>query len=230
MKKEEDYKVVKHNSLVNAKGKYQYSVNQLKLICHLIANIKPNEEDFTTKQVSLKELGFVDENNYNYTYFKDEFVRLLEMPFQIPGTKKWVNWFSCLEYDTGVLNYSFDERLKPFLLNLKENFTSYYLSNVMNLKSNYAILTFELLAQARNQGYRNITIKEYRELLKIPDSYLNADILRLLKKVQKEIRDRTNLQFDFTMKKMAKAFHSINFVVKNNKKVAGVTYEFIENK
>ncbi len=27
------------------------------------------------------------------------------------------------------------------------------------------------------------------------------------------------------MKKMAKAFHSINFVVKNNKKVAGVTYD-----
>jgi plasmid replication initiation protein len=228
--KEEDYKVVKHNSLVNIKGKYQYSVNQLKLICHLIANIKPTDTNLEMKQIAIKDLGFIGEENYHYTYFKEEFVRLLEMPFQIPGTKKWVNWFSCLEYDTGVLNYSFDERLKPFLLNLKENFTSYYLSNVMNLKSNYAILTFELLAQARNQGYRNITIKEYRELLKIPDSYLNADILRLLKKVQKEIRDRTNLQFDFTMKKMAKAFHSINFVVKNNKKVAGVTYEFIENK
>ena len=228
--KEEDYKVVKHNSLVNIKGKYQYSVNQLKLICHLIANIKPTDTNLEMKQIAIKDLGFIGEENYHYTYFKEEFVRLLEMPFQIPGTKKWVNWFSCLEYDTGVLNYSFDERLKPFLLNLKENFTSYHLSNVMNLKSNYAILTFELLAQARNQGYRNITIKEYRELLKIPDSYLNADILRLLKKVQKEIRDRTNLQFDFTMKKMAKAFHSINFVVKNNKKVAGVTYEFIENK
>ena len=228
--KEEDYKVVKHNSLVNIKGKYQYSVNQLKLICHLIANIKPTDTNLEMKQIAIKDLGFIGEENYHYTYFKEEFVRLLEMPFQIPGTKKWVNWFSCLEYDTGVLNYSFDERLKPFLLNLKENFTSYHLSNVMNLKSNYAILTFELLAQARNQGYRNITIKEYRELLKIPDSYLNADILRLLKKVQKEIRDRTNLQFDFTMKKMGKAFHSINFVVKNNKKVAGVTYEFIENK
>ena len=51
-----------------------------------------------------------------------------------------------------------------------------------------------------------------------------------VKKVQKEIKDRTNLQFDFAFKKMGKAFHSINFVVKNNKKVAGVTYEFIENK
>ena len=230
MKKEEDYKVVKHNSLVNAKGKYQYSVNQLKLICHLIANIKPDEEDFETKYIALKELGFVGENSENYTYFKEEFVRLLEMPFKIPNSKYWGNWFSALAFENGVIEYRFDPALKPFLLNLKENFTSYHLSNVMNLKSNYAILTFELLAQARNQGYRNITIKEYRELLKIPDSYLNADILRLLKKVQKEIKDRTNLQFDFAFKKMGKAFHSINFVVKNNKKVAGVTYEFIENK
>ena len=230
MKKEEDYKVVKHNSLVNIKGKYQYSVNQLKLICHLIANIKPNEEDFETKYIALKELGFVGENSENYTYFKEEFLKLLEMPFKIPNSKYWVNWFSALAFENGVIEYRFDPALKPFLLNLKENFTSYHLSNVMNLKSNYAILTFELLAQARNQGYRNITIKEYRELLKIPDSYLNADILRLLKKVQKEIKDRTNLQFDFAFKKMGKAFHSINFVVKNNKKVAGVTYEFIENK
>ena len=230
MKKEEDYKVVKHNNLVNIKGKYQYSVNQLKLICHLIANIKPNEEDFTKKQVSIKELNFIDENTYNHNYFKEEFVRLLEMPFQIPEDEGWTNWFSYLKYKNGVIEYRFDPALKPFLLNLKENFTSYHLSNVMNLKSNYAILTFELLAQARNQGYRNITIKEYRELLKIPDSYLNADILRLIKKVQKEIRDRTNLQFNFAFKKMGKSFHSINFVILNNKKVAGVTYEFIENK
>ena len=137
------------------------------------------------KQIAIKDLGFVEENTYNHYYFKEEFVKLLEMPFQIPGTKKWVNWFSCLEYDTGVLNYAFDERLKPFLLNLQGNFTSYHLSNVMNLKSNYAILTYELLSQARDIGYRNITIKEYRELLKIPDSYRNADVLRLLKKFKK---------------------------------------------
>ena len=228
--KKEEYKVVKHNDLVNEKPDQPYTLNQLKLICHLIANIKPNEEDFTKKQVSIKELNFIDENTYNHNYFKEEFVRLLEMPFQIPEDEGWTNWFSYLKYKNGVIEYRFDPALKPFLLNLKENFTSYHLSNVMNLKSNYAILTFELLAQARNQGYRNITIKEYRELLKIPDSYLNADILRLLKKVQKEIKDRTNLQFDFAFKKMGKAFHSINFVVKNNKKVAGVTYEFIENK
>lgn len=225
MKKEEDYKVVKHNSLINARGKYQYSLNQLKLICHLIANIKPTDTNLEMKQVAIKDLGFVDENTYNHNYFREEFVKLLEMPFQIPGTKKWVNWFSCLEYDVGALNYAFDERLKPFLLHLKENFTSYHLSSIINLKSSYAILVYELLAQARNQGYRNITIQDFRELLKIPNSYKNNDVKRLVEKIQKELRDRTNLQFNFEFKKMAKKFHSINFVLLNNKKVKGVSYE-----
>lgn len=228
MKKEEDYKVVKHNSLINARGKYQYSLNQLKLIAHLIANIKPTDTNLEMKQVAIRDLGFVDENTYNHNYFKEEFVKLLEMPFQIPGTKKWVNWFSCLEYDIGVLNYAFDERLKPFLLQLKENFTAYHLSSIINLKSNYAIMVYELLAQVRNQGYRNITINEFRELLKIPNSYRNDNIKVMLKRVQQELRDRTNIQFNFEFKKMGNKFHSINFVLKNNKKVKGVSYEKAE--
>ena len=72
MKKEEDYKVVKHNSLVNIKGKYQYSVNQLKLVCHLIANIKPTDTNLEMKQIAIKDLGFIGEENYHYTYFKED--------------------------------------------------------------------------------------------------------------------------------------------------------------
>lgn len=183
----EDYKVVKHNSLVNAKGKYAYSTSQLKLVCHVIAHIKPEENDFETKFVSLRELGFIGDESKNHTWFKDEFLKLLEMPFKIPNSKYWVNWFSALAYEGGVIEYRFDPALKPFLLQLKDNFTSYYLSSVMSLKTNYAILTFELLTQVRNIGYRNIKIEEYRDLLKIPKSYLNADILRLLKKIQIEV-------------------------------------------
>lgn len=221
----DDYKVVKHNSLVNAKGKYAYSINQLKLVSHLIAHIKPTDTNFEMRGASLIELGFVGDENKNHTWFKEEFLKLLEMPFLIPGTKKWVNWFSCLEYDCGVINYAFDERLKPYLLELKENFTSYHLNNVLSLKTNYALLTFEILAQARNLGYRNIKIKEFRELLNIPEGYRNNDINVMLKKVQKEIRERTNMQFDFSMKKMGKKFDSINFVIKNNKKINDISFD-----
>ena len=44
----EDYKVVKHNFLINAKSKYKYSLNELKLISHLIANILPSDTNYNT--------------------------------------------------------------------------------------------------------------------------------------------------------------------------------------
>jgi len=233
--KKEEYEVVKHNNLINIKSKFPYTLNQLKLICHLVSNIKPTDENLKPTKVNIIDLNFeMIEKGNNYSLLKDDLLNLLQNPFQIPNDGGYTNWFSYLKYENGLIVYRFDPALKPFLLNLKGNFTEYYLSNLMNLKSNYAILTYELLSQVRKQqeeenlqGYRNITIKEYRELLKIPDSYLNADVLRLLKKVQKEIRERTNLQFNFAMKKMGKPFHSIIFVLLNNKKVAGVTYELV---
>ena len=36
--------VVKHNSLINATRKYKYAINELKLICCLIATINNQKE------------------------------------------------------------------------------------------------------------------------------------------------------------------------------------------
>lgn len=124
--KKEEYKVVKHNDLVNEKPDQPYTLNQLKLICHLISHIKPTDTNFETKEVLLSELGFDSIDSYNYSRFKSEILELLKKPFELP-TKYWVNWFSTLSYKEGVIEYAFDERLKPYLLNLKNNFTSYQL-------------------------------------------------------------------------------------------------------
>ena len=56
--KEENYKVVKHNDLVNEKPDEPYTLNQLKLICHLISHIKPTDTNFETKEVQIKDLNF----------------------------------------------------------------------------------------------------------------------------------------------------------------------------
>ena len=70
--KKEDYKVVKNNDLVNEKPKDPYTLNQLKLICHLISHIKPTDTNFETKEVLLSELGFDSIDSYNYSRFKNE--------------------------------------------------------------------------------------------------------------------------------------------------------------
>lgn len=40
-KKENNFLVVKHNSLINFKTKTSYTLNQFKMVCFLVSHIKP---------------------------------------------------------------------------------------------------------------------------------------------------------------------------------------------
>ena len=217
--KKEDYKVVKHNDLVNEKPKDPYTLNQLKLICHLISHIKPTDTNFETKEVSLRELGFDSiENGCNYGIFKSEILELLKKPFQIPNDGGYTNWFTYLRYENGVIEYKFESLLKPYLLNLKDNFTSYQLKNILSLKSAYSIRMYELLNQYKVIGRRTIEIEELRNLLNIPQGYLNKDIVKLIKNTLKELTIKTDLTFDFEIIKDRRKFKSFEFTIQHNKK------------
>ena len=214
-KKKNSINVVKHNSLINIKSDEAFTVSQKKLVCHLIANIKPKEVDFSIKEVALKELGFIDDNMQNYTWFRKEFLQLLKMPFVIPNDGGWANWFSYLKYEKGIIKYSFDPRLKPFLLELKGNFTIYNLDNVLNLKTNYAITLFELLMKNIRIGKLKIEIEEFIKVMNLPN-YPNGELKRYLTRIQKEIIENTIINFSFEFVKQGAKAKYILFKIKNN--------------
>ena len=225
----EDYKVVKHNFLINAKSTYKYTLNELKLISHLIANILPSDTNLEIKKVSIRELNFIVTDSNNYSKIGKELEKLKIKIIKLPNGYE-VNWFSCLKYENGFIEYSFDTRLKEFLLNINSNFTSYYLTNVLNLKSAYSIRIFELLFQLKDKGYRTIFLNDLRECLGIPNSYSNKDIRRLIQNVQKDLQLHTTIQFEFKIVKKGRIFHKVEFIIKNNKKVKGVSYCIANNK
>ena len=225
----EDYKVVKHNFLINAKSTYKYTLNELKLISHLIANILPSDTNLEIKKVSIRELNFIVTDSNNYSKIGKELEKLKIKIIKLPNGYE-VNWFSCLKYENGFIEYSFDTRLKEFLLNINSNFTSYYVTNVRNLKSAYSIRIFELLFQLKDKGYRTIFLNDLRECLGIPISYSNKDIRRLIQNVQKDLQLHTTIQFEFKIVKKGRIFHKVEFIIKNNKKVKGVSYCIANNK
>ncbi len=225
----EDYKVVKHNFLINAKSTYKYTLNELKLISHLIANILPSDTNLEIKKVSIRELNFIVTDSNNYSKIGKELEKLKIKIIKLPNGYE-VNWFSCLKYENGFIEYSFDTRLKEFLLNINSNFTSYYLTNVLNLRSAYSIRIFELLFQLKDKGYRTIFLNDLKECLGIPISYSNKDIRRLIQNVQKDLQLHTTIQFEFKIVKKGRIFHKVEFIIKNNKKVKGVSYCIANNK
>ena len=171
----------------------------------------------------MRDLNFIVADSNNYSKIGKELEDISSKPFKLPNGYI-VNWFSCLKYENGFIEYAFDTRLKEFLLNLNSNFTSYYLTNVLNLKSAYSIRIFELLFQLKDKGYRTIFLNDLRECLGIPNSYSNKDIRRLIQNVQKDLQLHTTIQFEFKIVKKGRVFHKVEFIIKNNKKVKGVSY------
>lgn len=207
--------IVKSNSLINSKGKYKYSKNELKMICCLISEVKKDEKDFFIKTFELKKLNFKNDEFNNHTYLNELCQDLLSKPFLIPNSKKWVNWFSSLEVCNGIINYNFEPSLKPYLLELKENFTSYYLNNILSLSSSYSIHMYELLKQLEKIGFRKFLIEELKEILMIPNSYQFVHFKNLMEKIKEDLK-KTDLKIDYELIKEGRSFKYINFKIINN--------------
>jgi plasmid replication initiation protein len=185
------------------------------MICCLISEVKKDEKDFFIKTFELKKLNFKNDEFNNHTYLNELCQDLLSKPFLIPNSKKWVNWFSSLEVCNGVINYNFEPSLKPYLLELKENFTSYYLNNILSLSSSYSIHMYELLKQLEKVGFRKFLIEELKEILVIPNSYQFVHFKNLMEKIKEDLK-KTDLKIDYELIKEGRSFKYINFKIINN--------------
>lgn len=215
--KNENNLIVQSNKFIDLKykGDYSYSINELKIICSLIANVEKDEEDFKTKSVLVKDLHFGAEETKNYEYIVSLFKEIMKKPIQIDKFTV-VNWFSSMKYNKGVIDYRFDKDLKPFLLDLKNNFTSYYLSNVLRLNSQYSIILYELLKQTEKlTKTKKFEITEFRDILKIPESYQMVHIKNMIEIVKKDF-EKTDLSFDIKYEKFGRGIKYIEFRINKN--------------
>lgn len=96
----------------------------------------------------------------------------------------------------GEIKVEITEAMKPYYLDLSEGYTSYFVSNLVNLKSVYSIRTYELLKQYEVIGKRLWTFQDYKEMLGIPEgTYPRRYDLEsiVIKKAQKHINEETDL-------------------------------------
>jgi len=83
------------------------------------------------------------------------------------SSKVWISRASYFDEDTAMVYIRFDPSLKPYLIQLKREFTQASLSTVLPLKSVYAIRLYLLLKQYRGIGKRALSLEEMREMLGI---------------------------------------------------------------
>lgn len=228
--------VVKSNPLIEAN--YKLGTMEQKIILTLASKINRDDKEFHTYTLKIKEfcsmLGIKPNNNY--TELKEITMNLMKKTFQIQFENKTVqvSWLSYVAYNDqgGTIEMRFDPFLKPFLLEIKKNFTYYELVNVVHLRSSYSIRIYELLK--RYQGLKHgkiFSIDELRKKLGAEDSYpLYANFKqRIVIASQKELEKKTDICFTFEEIKVGRKVDAICFHIQENPKNAKKSVQSTEN-
>ena len=220
--------VTKSNNLVEAR--YHFSIWETRVFTKLVSLIHPSDEDFKKYKLQIKDLVNFFGVNDNDAYVKIKAVpdNLLKKVVTIPYTENGEERFlktgliaqaSIPKKKEGYIELSFHPDLKPYLLQLKRTFLSYDIRNVLKISSVYSVRIYELLKQYEKIGYREFDIDTLKATLGVSDKYKLYGHFksRIILKAQEDLKEYTDIYFNFSEVKAGRKVIAILFDIKKNK-------------
>jgi plasmid replication initiation protein len=217
--------VTKSNKLIEAN--YRLGAIEQKIILCLASNIQPTDSDFKTYTLPIKEFATLIgvKGQHKYSDLRKVTKELMQKVFEVRIDKKVIQvaWLSYVAYNEseGTIDIRFDPFLRPYLLELKREFTSYKLENVVQLKSTYAIRIYELLKQYEKIQERTFSLNGLRRLLGAEDIYPAYGNFkqRVLVPAQKELKNKTDISFDLEEIKTGRKVTKVKFIIQSGKQI-----------
>ena len=167
-----DKMVVKANDLIQ-KSRFNMTLQQQKMLLFLISQVSPYDEEFKEYEFSIQEFcrvcGLDVSSGKNYQDIKQSIKDIADKSVWINvnnDEETLLRWIEkpYLNNKSGVIRIRLDEDMKPYLLQLKENFTRYELIYTLYFKSKYSIRLYEL---AKSIHYKEL--EEYRRTFSVDE-------------------------------------------------------------
>lgn len=223
---DKNYIVTKSNKLITCS--YDLSSQEQKIILALASMVQPQDKEFKEYEFKIKD--FMELLGVNtktkYTEIPKLTKELMKKVFEIKEGKDIIqmSWLSSARYKTGegTVIFKFDSNLKPYLLELKELYTSYRLDNILSLKSKYSIRFYEILKSNSFKRVVEINIEELKTMVGAKEKsysvYQNFKN-KVVNVAIKEINLKTDLHIDSDYEeiKTGRKVTSIKFNIKQNK-------------
>ena len=248
-------KVVEHNSLITSIAKMDKTpLKMFELAVSCINTEEPPKDNAV--YLSKEELFsfFKVSDNDKHSRFKQAVAKMQEQAFfEIKEEKNkgfkfrrilpipTVEW---TDYDDKVM-IRFNQDIMPYLIELKQNFTKYALSEIMELNSKYSIILYKWLSMQYNQyehysnkggrraeqveNYRNpsISVKELRTITDTVNEYKETyHFFRyIVENSLKEINAHTSFNVSYEKIKKGRSIDSIVFHIEKKRKADDNSYK-----
>ena len=215
--------VVQSNDLIrNARTlRYDLTVTEQKLIIYLISKLCAEDTDFKKVKFTISEycdVCGIQKSGREYERIKSSIKQLRDKSYWIKNDKEeilfaWIDTARIVKYEQIELILS--EALRPYLLELRKNFTTYQLINVLCLKSKYSIRLYEIFKSYLWIGKWEVSIDKFREMIYLNDKYkLFKELKRnVIEQSIAEINKYTDLQIEYETIKVGRNVDRLVFKI-----------------
>ncbi|MFK7807732.1 MAG: replication initiation protein [Saprospiraceae bacterium] len=217
--------IIKHNTLIETS--YKLSAREQFFVLHLISEISQKDKDLQEHQMHYSEIEkIINFDGKRRIANKSEVFALMDKLNSEPIIYEKGSiigksvWLQHMEHDTetDIFTFSLSQRLREYLLQLKQHFTKYNISNIVYLNAN-AVRMYEVLKRYQFKGECEITVDKLKFYLGIEDRYPKFYEFKrwVLIPSQREIKKFTDIRFDFVpAKKDRKRIVSLKFYIYEN--------------
>jgi len=178
-----------HNELVT--NNLNLDLYQARVVAFLATSIFKTDTEFKTLKTNVKELMEITklDSGEHYKKLRETLDNLRKKDVRIRKTHSVLEtgFLSSVEYyDNGEIEIKFDDKLKPYYLELGGNFTTFQLEILLQFSSYYARKIYELskMILGKHKGFLEIDLQELKEVLKI-----GKDKLKLYNQFKETVLD-----------------------------------------
>jgi plasmid replication initiation protein len=217
--------VVKANSLIQAG--YRLTLAEQRVLLSAISIIGKDEvpTDQTTYTVTANALADVTGSTARRAYqeLAEAAHRLYRREVRIEGASNgedrervtMTRWVQDVQYipDEGRVELRFAHSILPYLSLLQREFTSYKLQHVASMRSTHGVRLYELLAQWRQSGEREIEIEDLRRMFGVEGRYPSIKDLKkyVIEPAVRDVNECSDLSVEWGQRKAGRRVAAIQF-------------------
>jgi plasmid replication initiation protein len=213
-----------HNAITTAR--YEYSELQLDIFLYLLSMIKKDKAD-GIYEIVVKDLSALTGKEYKYGYLRKATEEMGSRMFEISTPKRleqlWMFQRIAYVLGEGRIEIEFANPMKPYLFDLKDNFTSFQLYAALRLSSKYAKRIYALCSQWKDKGQTpTFGLDEFKKMLYLLDDkgneqYKPFSMFRkfVLDESVRQVNKHTDIEIGYVLHKRGRSFNSVSFTVKS---------------
>ncbi|PRY00206.1 replication initiator protein [Pontibacter ummariensis] len=214
-----------HNAITTAR--YEMTACEMDIVFYLLSLIKKEDERGVMYQVKVRDLMAITGREWHYNQFLEATSNLRSREYIIEDEKRvlQVGLLASAEYikGEGVIELEVSEKVRPYLIDLKNNFTSFRLHAAFSLTSKYAKRIYQIASQWKDIGEsKTFSIHDLKVMLmlkdpkgKDPEQYTKLSMFKkfVLDTAVNQINAHTDLKISYELIKKGRSYQSIRFYI-----------------